>query len=269
VGERKKENIPANDAFMSQKILIIGASSGLGRELALLYAQNGCRVAVMARREGLLKELHQQFPATIIVKRADIADENISQHIAEAIHELNGLDTIILAASIIQFNHDLSAEPENETVSINVSGFTRIITAAWKYFSEKGGGHIVGITSIAAARGNKIAPAYHASKSFQSIYLESLRVKAKHAKNNIAVTELVPGYMHTAMGKGDRMFWVITVEKAARRAIRAIDKKRKRVFIPKRWWWVYHIQRLLPIFIYDWIVNGNWKLKKKTRNNVS
>jgi hypothetical protein len=66
------------------------------------------------------------------------------------------------------------------------------------------------------------------------------------------------------MGKGDRMFWVASVDKATRLAKKAIDKKKKRAFIPKRWWWVYHILRLLPTFIYDPIINSSWKLKRKT-----
>ena len=181
----------------------------------------------------------------------------------ELMETLKGIDIIIVAASIIRFNNDLQSEPEKETIAINVKGYTNVLNTAWQYFKEKGIGHIVGITSIAAARGNKIAPAYHASKSFQSIYLESLRIKAKYEKNGIVVTELTPGYINTQMGKGERMFWVASLDKAARQAKKAIEKKKSRVFITKRWWFIYHIQRFLPIFIYDSVVNGSWKLKRK------
>lgn len=248
---------------MNKKIIIVGASSGLGRRLAEIYASKGCDVGVIARRENLLTELQQLFPAQLFIKKADIADENISQSLNELIGGMKGADVIIVAASIINFNNDLLPGPETETIDINVKGYTNVLTAAWQYFKEKGSGHIVGITSIAAARGNKVAPAYHASKAFQSIYLESLRVKAKSAENNIAVTELIPGYIDTAMGKGDRMFWVASLDKAARQVERAIEKKKARAFISKRWWFVYHVQRFLPIFIYDSVVNGSWKLKRK------
>lgn len=248
---------------MSKKILIVGGSSGLGRQLAVLYASEGCEVGVMGRREKLLAELRQLFPGKIFIKKADIADETISQSLNELITNLNGVDIIIVAASVVNFNTDLLPNPETETININVKGYTRVLTAAWQYFKEKGRGHIVGITSIAAARGNKVAPAYHASKAFQSIYLESLRVKAKYEKNDIVIAELIPGYIDTDMGKGDRMFWVASLTKAARQAKRAIEKKKSRAFITKRWWFVYHVQRLLPIFIYDSVVNGSWKLKRK------
>ena len=248
---------------MSKKILIVGASSGLGRQLAELYASNGYEVGVIARRENLLIELQQLFPEKIFIKPADIADKNINQSVKELITTLNGIDIIIVAASVIYFNPNLLPEPEEETIAVNVKGYTNVLTTAWQYFKEKGNGHIVGITSIAAARGNKAAPAYHASKSFQSIYLESLRIKAKSEKNKILITELIPGYIDTAMGKGDRTFWVSSVEKAARQCKKAIEKKKARSFISKRWWFVYHFQQLLPIFIYTKIVNGSWKLKRR------
>lgn len=247
---------------MSRKVLIIGGSSGLGRQLALRFARNGDAVAVVARRGQLLTELKLEIPS-LIIRQADIRDEKITDIIGQILSELNGLDILIIAASIVQFTNELSPTSETDTLAVNVTGFHTILGTAWRYFKSTGGGQLVGITSIAAARGNKQAPAYHASKSFQSSYLESLRVKARHEKNNICVTELIPGYMDTAMGKGDRLFWMISAEKAARLAFRAINKKKKRAFIPRRWWWTWKIQRSFPIWMYDRIVNANWKLKKK------
>lgn len=248
---------------MKKKIIIIGASSGLGRRLAELYAEEGCTIGVMARRGTLLKELEQQFPGNIFSKQADISNENISEILNELISQLKGVDVIIITASIINFNSTLAENLETETIAINVTGFTRIVTAAWQHFKQTGSGQIVGITSIAAARGNKTAPAYHASKSYQSLYLESLRVKSKNEKANIIITELIPGYIDTAMGKGDRLFWVSTLEKASRQSKNAIDKKKSSAFITKRWWFIFHIQRLLPNYFYDTFINGSWKLNRK------
>jgi short-subunit dehydrogenase len=262
VGKRKKEKLPANHAFMSRKVLIIGGSSGLGRQLAMRFARNGDAVAVVARRGQLLTELKLEIPS-IIIRQADIRDEKITDIMGQLFAEMNGLDILIVAASIVQFSNELTATSETDTVATNVGGFYNIICTAWQYLKSTGGGQIVGITSIAAARGNKQAPAYHASKSFQSSFLESLRVKARHEKNRITVTELIPGYMDTAMGKGDRLFWIVSPEKAARLAFRAINNKKKRAFIPGRWWWTWKIQRMMPIFLYDKIVNAKWKLKKR------
>ena len=239
---------------MTNKVLIIGGSSGLGRQLATLYDSSGARVAVIARRGQLLTELKNECPS-LIIRQADLADPGISAIIGELIHELGGLDILIIAASIIHFNPTINWQPEKETINVNVDGFTRVIDLAWTYFKSQGGGQIVGISSIAAIRGNKMAPAYHASKAFQHIYLESLRVRAGFENNSITVTELIPGYMNTDMGKGDRRFWVASVEKAARQAFQAIKAKRNIAFITKRWWLIFQIQKHLPFWLYAKLIN--------------
>jgi short-subunit dehydrogenase len=248
---------------MSKNILIVGASSGLGKSLAELYASDGYKVGIIGRREELLLELQSHFSENIYIKKGDISAENIGQILQDLIEMMNGVDIIIIAASIINFNVEHNNTLETETININVNGFCNVVNFAWHYFKDKGTGQIVGITSIASVRGNKEVPAYHASKAFQSIYLESLRVKTKFERNNITITELIPGYIETAMGKNSRAFWITPVDIAAKKSINAIRNKRNRVFIPKRWWLVYHLQQILPIFIYDWIINGSWKFKQK------
>lgn len=248
---------------MSKKVLVIGGTSGLGRRISELYAATGHTVGVIGRRETLLDSLKKDYPQNITIKKGDIAQEDIQEVINTLIKEMNGVDIIILSASVIYFNPPLNIETENKTISIDVCGYTNILLIAWHYFKQKGKGHIVGITSIAKSRGNKNAPAYHAAKAFQSTYLESLRVKAKSERNNIRITELIPGYMNTDMGKGDRLFWVVPLNKAAHQSIKAIEKGKNRSFISKRWRLIYFIQRLLPDSLYDWLINGSWKLKQK------
>ena len=248
---------------MQKNILIIGGTSGLGRRLAELYAADGFMVGIVGRRGKKLDDIHQQFPNHVRTLQADISDPDISPQIKSFIDTLGGIDILIVTASVIEFNTGLLAAPEIHTITTNVNGFVSVINVAWEHFKQRGGGQIVGVTSIAAARGNKAAPAYHGSKAFQSIYLESLRVKAKHEKNNITVTELIPGYMDTDMGKGERLFWIAPVDKAARQCRTAIQKKKRRSFITKRWWLFYHLTRLLPASIYDRMVNSKIKLQKK------
>jgi short-subunit dehydrogenase len=248
---------------MSKNVLIVGASSGIGRRLAEFYAAEGNKVGILARREDLLKEIQQQFPSSVYMRKADVSEETISKIIEELIQEMNGIDILIIAAAVIEYNPENLAAPELKSISINVKGFVQLMNTAWHYFKNKGGGQIVTITSIAAARGNKSAPAYNASKAFQSSYSEGLRIKARHEKNNISITELIPGYVDTDMGKSDRAFWIIPADKAARLAYKAIRQKRKRAFIPKRWWWIYTFLKVLPAFIYDTIVNSAWQTKSK------
>jgi short-subunit dehydrogenase len=248
---------------MGKNIIIAGASSGLGKELAELYAAEGNRVGILGRREQLLQAVKQKFPEQISFKTADIQNENTEEILNDLFQELHPVDIFIITASVVNFNDLLLPEPEMETVKINVQGYMHCLYLAWQYFKKTGSGHIVGITSIAAARGNKHAPAYHASKAFQSIYLESLRLKAAREKNGICITEIIPGYIDTDMGKGDRLFWVISAKKAARLTQKAIAKKRGKAFVPGKWRWVYLIQKILPTFIYHRLVNASWKLKSK------
>lgn len=244
---------------MKKKIIILGASSGIGRELARQYAAEGHAVLAVARRQELLDTLQQEFPAQIKVQAADIRQLVQDRLLATLIETLGGLDLLILAASVVRLNPALDERQETETLAVNAGAFQEIMLQSWHWMAAHGGGQLAGITSIAAARGNKVAPSYHATKAFQSVLLEGLRVKARAERNGIVVTELIPGYVQTAMGKGDRVFWSVTAEKAATQIRKAITKKRSRAFIPKRWWWIFHIQRLLPIFIYDRLVNSRWK----------
>ncbi|MBK6938245.1 MAG: SDR family NAD(P)-dependent oxidoreductase [Chitinophagaceae bacterium] len=198
---------------MSKKILIVGGTSGLGRKLAELYAEEKNIVGITGRREDLLNEFKNQFPENSHILLQDISTQNTVQDINDIVNRMGGVDIIIIPASIIELNEALQLSTELKTTNINVSGFTTVINAAWQYFKQKGGGHIVGVTSVAAARGNRHAPAYHASKAYQSVYLESLRIKAKFEKISIIITELIPGYMDTEMAKGNRLFWMSTIEK--------------------------------------------------------
>jgi short-subunit dehydrogenase len=248
---------------MQNKVLIIGGSSGLGKRLAEIYAAEGYQAGIIARRELLLKEIQKQFPNQIHIAKADINDIDIAEKLNKIINELGGIDICIITASVVEFNYELCIAPEIKTVDTNISGYIKVLNFLWHYFKQKGGGHIAGVTSIAGARGNKIVPAYHASKAFQSIYLESLRVKAGYEKNNIIITELIPGYIDTAMGKGNRLFWVASLDKAAKQVKRAIEKRKQRAFITKRWWLIYQLYRFLPTFIYSRIVNSKISFQKK------
>jgi len=250
---------------MTKKVLIVGGSSGLGKRLAELYVAEDCQVGIIGRRENLLKDIQQEFPSHTQICVTDISNDSFEKTMIDFMNSMNGIDIMILTASTGEINETLDASVENKTIETNVKGYLRVLTTAWHYFSQKGSGQIVGITSIAAIRGNKVAPAYNASKAFQSSYLEALRVKAKKENKKIRITELIPGFINTKMGKGDRMFWVSSVDKAARQCKKAIDKKKSRAFITKRWWLVYIFLKFLPIFIYDPLINGSWKMKHKSK----
>lgn len=248
---------------MNRKILIIGGTSGLGRKLAELYCLDNCLVGIVGRREALLHDFQKLYPQNTRICHADISSGEADKRIAAFIDELGGFDIFIFTASVIHFNDTLDLKKELDTLGTNINGFTRTVNTAYNYCKKNNKGQIVIVTSVAASRGNKTAPAYNASKAFQSKYTEGIRLKIRSEKINASVTEIIPGYMDTGMAKGDRLFWMASVEKAARQTKRAIEKKKRRAFITKRWWLIYQAYRLMPSFIYDRLINSNISFKRK------
>ena len=248
---------------MKRNILIIGGTSGLGRKLAELYCKEDCLVGILGRRLALLQEFAELYPHQAKICHADISTQGAEQRINDFIDEMGGFDIFICTASVIHFNDELDLKTELDTLGTNINGFTKTINAAYNYCKKNNNGQIVIVTSVAASRGNKTAPAYNASKAFQSKYTEGIRLKIISEKINASVTEIIPGYMDTGMAKGNRLFWMASIEKAARQAKRAIEKKKRRAFITKRWWFIYQAYRLMPSFIYDRLINSNISFKRK------
>jgi short-subunit dehydrogenase len=236
---------------MNKKILIIGASSGIGKEIASAYAQSGNIVGITGRKYELLQQLHDEYPKNIIFAKQDIRENKNAEIVSDMIQKLGGLDILIISAGVGYINDDLEWEQEKNTIDINVKGFAEIITIGYHYFKRQKYGHLVGISSIAGIRGMRTCPAYSASKAFVSNYLEALRSKAKKENLKIIVTDIAPGFVDTQMARGDRLFWVAPVEKAARQIIKAIDKKAEVAYITKRWVLIAKILKFLPKIIYE------------------
>ena len=107
------------------------------------------------------------------------------------------------------------------------------------------------ISSVGGLRGNRQAPAYNASKAYQINYMEALRQKAARLKQPVFVTDIRPGLVDTEMAKGEGLFWVSPVDKAARQIVFAIKRKKKIAYVTKRWWFIAIIMKRIPRIIYD------------------
>jgi short-subunit dehydrogenase len=234
-----------------KKAIVVGASSGMGRELTRILLRSGYNVGITGRREHLLKDLKNEYPARIFFRAFDIRDlSKTTKSIGELIRELGGLDLLVLSSGVGFLNEELDTVPEFQTIDTNVTAFTDIMTFTYRYFMKHPPGHLVGITSIAALRGNRSAPAYNASKAYQSNYLEGLYIKSKRQKARIHVTDVQPGFVDTDMAKGDKLFWAASPEKAARQIYRAIRRKKKKVIISRRWGLFALLLKIAPGWIY-------------------
>lgn len=233
-----------------QKIVIIGASSGIGKRMAELYAGKKHRVGISGRRMELLQQIKHQFPQQIEYECFDVTGKENFSHLNILVNKLGGMDILVISAGTGEPSKELSWEIDKTTVDINVNGFVEIANWAFNYFLKQGHGQLVTISSVAAIRGGSWAPAYNASKAFQSSYFEGLSIKAKKMKKNISVTCIEPGFVDTKMAKGDGIFWLVPVDKAARQIIRAIEKRKRKVYISRRWWIIAQLMKYVPFWLY-------------------
>jgi len=226
--------------------LIIGASSGIGKELSKLLVADGYNVVITGRREKLLKELQNSNPEKFIIKVQDVTDLNSCEKLFDEVNkELKTIDLVVYSSGVGEPNYKLEWEVELPTLQTNVLAATKIYGLAYNLFREQGFGHLVGITSIASIRGNRHVPSYFASKAFQASYLESLWMKGKRSKAKIYVTDIQPGFVDTAMAIGDT-FWMSTLEKATKQIYVAIKKKKRKAYITKRWRLVAIVLKVAP-----------------------
>ena len=226
--------------------LIFGASSGIGKELARLLVEDKYKVVITGRREELLQEIKASNPDSYTVKVHDVTDLQACETLFDELQkELKSIDLIIYSSGTGGANYELFWEKEKPTLDTNVMAATKIYGLAYNLFHKQGYGHLVGITSIASIRGNRHVPAYFASKAFQVSYLESLWMKGKRSKAAIHVTDIRPGFVDTNMAIGET-FWMASVKKATGQIYKAIKRKKRKVYITKRWAIIAFVLKIVP-----------------------
>lgn len=233
------------------KIIIIGATTGIGKALAELYISQGNEVILTGRRLKLLEEIQEAYPTQQIhISQMDVVDITDTRHKMQALADRHGgFDKIIINAGV-GFGK-ASFEEEIQTIDVNVKGFVAIAQWAYAYFKNKGSGHIVGVSSLAALRSSPYAPEYHASKAFVSSYMEGLRLRSSKFRHNIAVTDIRPGFVDTPMTKQNKgMFWVASPEKAAKQIVTAIESKKNVAYITKRYFLLAILMKVFP----EWLL---------------
>ncbi|UCH85158.1 MAG: SDR family NAD(P)-dependent oxidoreductase [Candidatus Latescibacterota bacterium] len=230
--------------------IVIGATSGIGRALAVELARQGYKVGATGRRVERLNQLENEFPDRILTRPMDVRDVAAAPDaLRELIVEMHGVDVIVINAGVLFRDADWGGI--EAMIDTNVTGFVATAEAAMGYFLDRRSGHLVGISSIAAIRGAKGSPVYNASKAFECTYMDGLRHRIAKTKLPIHVTDIRPGFVDTKM-IADRggLFWVASPEKVARQIIDAIHKKKKRTYITKRWHAIAWLAKTVPDWIY-------------------
>lgn len=235
-----------------KKIIIIGATSGIGKCLAEMYAKTDAKIAILGRREDKLREISSTCKYRYIRQVCDITEINSLPDILDGVsRQLGGVDLIIISSGIGELNSELKYELEKPTLMTNVLGWTCIVDWAMNQFEKQGFGHLASISSVGGLRGSGIAPAYNASKSYQINYMEGMRQKVTTLKLPIYITDIRPGFVDTAMAKGDGLFWVSSLAKAGKQIYIAIEKKKKIVYITRRWGFLAFVLKHIPLCIYS------------------
>ena len=232
---------------MTKNAIVFGATSGIGLELSRRLVSDGYRVLITGRRLERLEALKKEGPESYLVRQHDITDiEDTGRLFEELPATMGRIDLIVHNSGIGENNFDLEWDKDLPTLNTNVMGAARVYQLSYNYFREQGFGHLAGITSIASMVGNRHVAAYHASKAFQSNYLESLWMKAiKTRKADIKVTNVLPGYVDTDIITGDT-FWMAPLDKAVDQIYTGIKRKKRRVYVTRRWGLIAFLMRVLP-----------------------
>ena len=203
-----------------KRAIVIGASSGIGKEVAKLLMKDGWTVGVAARRVDKLKELDAAD-----IEQIDVTKEDATQRLQSLISRLGGMDLFFYASGIGKQNRELKEDIELATMQTNGLGFTRMIGEAYRYFAEQGCGHIAAITSIAGTKGLGPAPSYSATKAMQNVYLQALEQQSKSRGLNIHFTDIRPGFVDTALLSGDFHYpMMLKPDKVAQEIVTAINR---------------------------------------------
>ena len=232
-------------------IIVIGATSGIGKALFEKYVKEENRLGIIGRRTQLLDELKHQYPSKTHTATADITKQDeVEQAISSLQKKLGSIDLAIVCSGIGDLNPSLDYDMERPTIDTNVTGWTFVVDTLYHIFEQQGHGHLVAITSAGGLRGEPMAPAYSATKAYQINDMEALRKKTFKAGGDIIVTDVRPGLVDTAMAKGEGLFWVMPVEKVARQICKAIRLKKSKVYVTKRWHILAIVNKILPFFLY-------------------
>ena len=243
--------------------MVTGASSGIGRGLALEIASRGGNLGLLARREELLKELIEEVrvrKVKAVAATADVRDANAIREVADRFREeLGPIDVLIANAGIGTADDAIQLQPEHfaEVIGINLQGAVNSVVAVAPEMVARGQGRLVAISSLAAYRGLPKSAAYCASKAALSAYFESVRLDLRGT--GVGVTIIHPGFIKTALtsGREAKMPYLMELDHAVNKIVNAIEKEKKTYAFPWQLATIVRAGMIMPTAMYDWIAIRN------------
>ncbi len=249
---------PQAKASGPKRVIVVGASSGIGAALVRELARQGYQVAALARRESFLAELAAACAAEaaaaggrVIPVVHDVRAEGEVPALLERLaRELGGLELFVYAAGVMPkiAPGEYDSQKDLDMLAINFGGCVAWCNEMAKLMGSQRSGTIIGISSIAGARGRKGNPMYGSTKAAMDHYLESLRNRL--AERRVHVCTIKPGYVDTVMTQGLKTFWLISADQAARTILSAASRRVNERYVPWRWTLVALALRLIPSFLF-------------------
>ncbi len=231
---------------MTKRAIIIGASSGIGLEVARLLIKEGWQVGVAARRVELMEGI-----GAAAVERIDVTADDATEALHRLIDKTGGMDLFFYASGIGKQNRELLEDIELAIMQTNGVGFVRMIGEAYRFFAQQGRGHIAAITSIAGTKGLGPAPSYSATKAMQNVYLQALEQQAYARGLNIRFTDIRPGFVDTALLSGDFHYpMMLKPDRVAHDIVRSINRQRYIRVIDYRYRLLTALWRRIPRFLW-------------------
>ena len=238
-------------------VFVTGASSGIGRALAVELGKRGARLALTARREEELLQAAAEVERAggqALAVAADVRDAEALKRAAERVKEKWGrVDVLVANAGMTSTTGgaELRAAEAGDVITVNVIGVVNSVAAVLPLMLEQGSGHLVAISSLAAYRGLPKSGAYSASKAAVSTFFESLRLDLR--RRNIDVTVIHPGFIRTPLtaGRKTKLPYLLEVDDAARRIVRAVERRARTYAFPWQLAAFVRVMRHLPGRLYD------------------
>ena len=257
---------------MAKKAIVMGATSGIGMEVAKLLAAKGWQVGIAGRRIERLQTLISDNKTTlqsggtisdnkatpqggiICYQQIDVTSAEAPSQLLELIDKLGGMDLYFHSSGIGWQNNSLDIEKELKTVETNGLGFTRMVDTAFNWFAthhqNNSKARIACITSIAGTKGLGAAPAYSATKRFQNHYLECLSQQARMRHLPIAITDIRPGFVKTDLIAGSSYPLQLKPEDVAKHIVSAIENGKEVKVIDWRYDILVFLWRLIPRWLW-------------------
>lgn len=231
-----------------KKVVIMGASSGIGLAVAKAFASRGVRVGLAARRTDTLRDLKNTYPDFVEYASIDVNNPEAPEQLYRLIESIGGMDIYFHVAGVGYENLSLDPEGEARIIETNAAGFARMTSAAYRYFMAKGiPGQIAAVTSVAGTKGIGRLSAYSTSKKCAQTYLVALEQLANAQKADITFTDIRPGWIRTPLLLPDTKYPLeMDIEQALPLIIKAIVRKKRIAYIDGRWGAVARMWSKIP-----------------------